>query len=41
MTHAPGNVLEPTLGIFMYGDGSDGPLLFTATPRTVTDAGNP
>jgi len=33
-----GPATPPTLGIFLYGDGSDGAVLFTATPRTVTDA---
>lgn len=27
-----------TFGTWMYGDGSDGPLKFTASPRTVSDA---
>lgn len=34
----PTTVLSAFQPSWLYGDGSDGPLLFTATPRTVTDA---
>lgn len=35
---APGAAPPAAFPIWQYGDGSDGPLLFTASPRTITDA---